>query len=123
MNKILIIDNTKIIQNLIKSVISTSEFPSVLLLADSIESIEIQLQKNDDINIIFLNWHKDQYTIFDIINLIRVQYKEKLVILISPNIDDQYKIKETLNIVDDFILKPVDEFTFLNKINKILSLI
>jgi two-component system chemotaxis response regulator CheY len=123
----LIVEDSRTARNMIKNLIFEMKIGKAgrFFEAESGESsLEILLKY--DIDFIFMDWNlATEMTGIDVIKMVRKMDKyKKIPILMISSENDKFHVVESLKIgANDFIVKPIDQKSFSEKVLKLAALI
>ena len=120
MKTILVVDDSRIMRNIIKNVFSELKIPSQFLeAADGKKAFQI-LEINK-IDLVFLDWNMPEMDGLEFLHKIRAMpaYKELPIIMVTSEAA-KYHVVEALQAgATDYIVKPVHEKVFMEKVLEI----
>lgn len=117
---ILVVDDSRIMRNIVKNTFMEMKIPCQFLeAANGVEALQ-QLQLNS-VNLILLDWNMPELSGIDFLKQVRAikQYKDLPIIMITSE-SAKYNVIEALkNGATDYIIKPINEKSFKEKLSKI----
>ncbi|MDR2303093.1 MAG: response regulator [Treponema sp.] len=120
MKTVLVVDDSRIMRNIVKNTFMEMKIPCQFLeAANGVEALQ-QLQLNS-VNLILLDWNMPELSGIDFLKQVRAikQYKDLPIIMITSE-SAKYNVIEALkNGATDYIIKPINEKSFKEKLSKI----
>ena len=123
MIKILVVDDSLIMRNIVKNTFAEMKIPFMCLEAGDGKQA-FRLLESNDISIIFLDWNMTGMDGIDFLKLVRAmpQYKDLPIIMVTSE-RGKFSVIEALQCgATDYIVKPVQEKIFREKVSEILML-
>ena len=120
MKTILVVDDSCIMRDIVKDIFSSLNIPCWYLDAENGKEA-LQLLETNKVDLILLDWNMPEMDGMEFLTKIRVMpdYKDKPVIMVTSEAA-KYNIVEALeNGATDYIVKPVNEKEFMEKISEI----
>jgi two-component system chemotaxis response regulator CheY len=120
MKTVLVVDDSRIMRNIVKNTFSELKIPCQFLeAANGIEALK-QLQ-SQEVNLVLLDWNMPELSGIDFLKQVRAMDKyKKLPIIMVTSESAKYNVIEALkNGATDYIIKPVNEKMFIEKMSKI----
>jgi two-component system chemotaxis response regulator CheY len=117
---VLVVDDSRIMRNIVKNTFSELRIPCKFLEAGNGKEALIQLQ-NHKIHLILLDWNMPELSGLDFLKRIRALpiYKDLPIIMVTSEAA-KYNVIEALKTgATDYIIKPVNERIFTEKISKL----
>jgi len=123
MIKILVVDDSQIMRNIVKNTFATMKVPHLCLEAENGKQALRQLESND-VNIVFLDWNMPGMDGMDFLKVVRAmpKYKDLPVVMVTSERGKFSVIEALQNGATDYIVKPVQEKIFKEKVQEILVL-
>ncbi|MDR0656305.1 MAG: response regulator [Treponema sp.] len=120
MKTVLVVDDSRIMRNIVKNTFMELKIPCQFLeAANGVEALQ-QLQLNS-IDLILLDWNMPELSGIDFLKQVRAiaQYKDLPIIMVTSE-SAKYNVIEALkNGATDYIIKPINEKSFREKLSKI----
>ncbi|MDR1239463.1 MAG: response regulator [Treponema sp.] len=120
MKTILVVDDSRIMRNIVKNTFSLLKIPCQFIEAgDGVAALQ-QLQSNP-VDLILLDWNMPELLGIDFLKKVRAMgaYKNLPIIMVTSE-SARYNVVEALRSgATDYIIKPVTEKVFLEKISSI----
>jgi two-component system chemotaxis response regulator CheY len=120
MKTVLVVDDSRIMRNIVKNTFMELKIPCQFLeAANGVEALQ-QLQLNS-ISLILLDWNMPELSGIDFLKQVRAikQYKDLPIIMVTSE-SAKYNVIEALkNGATDYIIKPINEKSFKEKLSKI----
>ena len=120
MKSILIVDDSRIMRNIVKNTFSKLNIPCQFAEAGNGNEALQQLQ-NQTIDMILLDWNMPELSGFDFLRKVRAvdKYKNLPIIMVTSEAA-KFNIIEALDAgATDYIVKPINEKIFMQKLAKI----
>jgi len=120
MKTILIVDDSRIMRNLVKSTLTELQIPSQFLEAENGKKA-IQLLETNKVSLILLDWNMPQMDGMQFLKKVRSMpdYKELPIIMVTSE-SAKYNVVEALqNGATDYIVKPFSDKVFMEKLSEI----
>jgi two-component system chemotaxis response regulator CheY len=117
MKTVLIVDDSRIMRNIVKNIFSELKIPSMFLEAADGKQAYQQLETNK-VNLILLDWNMPNMNGIEFLKKVRAMpdYKELPIIMVTSE-SAKYNVVEALqNGATDYIVKPIREKIFMEKI-------
>jgi two-component system chemotaxis response regulator CheY len=119
MKNILIVDDSRIMRNIVKTIFSQLKIPSNYFeAADGKQAME--LLHSHQIHLVLLDWNMPELSGIDFLKKVRAvtaYSQEKLPIIMVTSEAARYNIVEALKLgATDYIIKPINEKIFVAKI-------
>ena len=121
MKTVLVVDDSRIMRNIIKNIFSDLNIPSQFLEAENGKKA-FQLLEANKVNIIFLDWNMPEMDGMEFLKKVRAMpdYKDLPIIMVTSE-SAKYNVVEALqNGATDYIVKPIREKVFKDKISEII---
>ncbi|MDR1447327.1 MAG: response regulator [Treponema sp.] len=120
MKTVLVVDDSRIMRNIVKNTFTELKIPCQFLEASNgVEALQ-QLQLNS-INLILLDWNMPELSGIDFLKQVRAikQYKDLPIIMVTSE-SAKYNVIEALKSgATDYIVKPINEKSFREKLSRI----
>jgi len=121
----LVVEDSRPARNLIKNYLGEIEMgsPYLVLEAENGEAA-LNIMKVRSIDFVFLDWNlSDKMTGLDVLKEMRKmdQYKQVPVFMVSCESDKIHVIESMKFGANDFIVKPIDQKTFMEKVHKTIK--
>jgi two-component system chemotaxis response regulator CheY len=120
MKTVLVVDDSRIMRNIVKNTFSELKIPCQFLEAgNGVEALK-KLQ-SQEVNLVLLDWNMPELSGIDFLKQVRAMEKyKKLPIIMVTSESAKYNVIEALkNGATDYIVKPVNEKMFIEKLSKI----
>ena len=122
MTKIMVVDDSLIMRNIVKNTFSELKIPFTCLEAGDGKQAYKLLEINNDISIVFLDWNMPGMDGIEFLKKVRSmpEYKELPVIMVTSE-RGKFSVLEALQSgATDYMVKPVQEKVFREKVQEIL---
>jgi len=120
MKAVLVVDDSRIMRNIVKNFFSEQKIPCKYFeAADGVEAMDV-LMKNP-LDLILLDWNMPKLSGIDFLKKVRSISKfENLPIVMVTSESAKYNVIEALKMgATDYIIKPINGKLFADKISKI----
>ena len=120
MKTILVVDDSRIMRNIVKNTFAALKIPCLFLEAENGKKA-YQLLENNKISLVLLDWNMPEMNGMDFLKKVRAMpdYKELPIIMVTSEAA-KYNVVEALqNGATDYIIKPIREKIFMEKISEI----
>ena len=120
MKTVLVVDDSRIMRNIVKNTFSEMKIPCRFLEAANGKEALAELVSNT-VDLVLLDWNMPELSGIDFLKQVRSmdQYKNLPIIMVTSE-SAKYNVIEALkNGATDYIIKPVNEKIFLDKLSKI----
>jgi len=120
MKTVLVVDDSRIMRNIVKNTFSQMKIPCQFLEAANGEEALTQLQ-SQRVDLILLDWNMPKLSGIDFLRTVRAmeEYKTLPIIMVTSE-SARYNVIEALKTgASDYIIKPVNEKIFAEKLSKI----
>ena len=123
MVKILVVDDSIIMRNIVKNTFSTMKVPFTCLEAENGKQALRQLETNE-VTIVFLDWNMPGMDGIEFLKVVRAmpQYKDLPIIMVTSERGKFSVIEALQSGATDYMVKPVQEKVFKEKVQEILVL-
>jgi two-component system chemotaxis response regulator CheY len=120
MKTVMVVDDSRIMRTIVKNTFSQLKIPCDYVEAADGEEALRQLEGNK-IDLILLDWNMPRLSGFDFLKKVRSmdQYAKLPIIMVTSEAAKYNVIEALKNGATDYIMKPVNEKTFAEKIAKI----
>jgi two-component system chemotaxis response regulator CheY len=120
MKTILVVDDSRIMRNIVKNTFSLMKIPCQFVEASNGRDA-LQFVMNQKIDLVLLDWNMPQLSGIDFLKTIRSkeEYKDIPVIMVTSEAARYNVIEALKNGATDYIIKPVNEKSFKEKLSKI----
>ncbi|MDR3199834.1 MAG: response regulator [Spirochaetales bacterium] len=120
MKTVLVVDDSRIMRNIVKNTFSQLKIPCTFLEASNGKEALQQLTANP-VNLVLLDWNMPELSGFDFLKMVREmdQYKTLPIIMVTSEAAKYNVIEALKNGATDYIIKPVNEKIFAEKLSKI----
>jgi len=116
----MVVDDSRIMRNIVKNTFSEMKIPCQFLEAgNGMEAL--QLLQNQPVHLILLDWNMPQLSGLDFLKQVRAmdQHKDLPIIMVTSE-SAKYNVIEALKAgATDYIVKPVNEKIFMEKLSKV----
>jgi two-component system chemotaxis response regulator CheY len=120
MKTVLVVDDSRIMRNIVKNTFSQLKIPCQFIEAGNGKEAMNALQ-TQTVNLILLDWNMPELSGIDFLKQVRTmdQYKSLPIIMVTSE-SAKYNVIEALKSgATDYIIKPVNEKNFTEKLSKI----
>jgi two-component system chemotaxis response regulator CheY len=120
MKTVLVVDDSRIMRNIVKNTFLEMKIPCQFLEAGNGKEALAQMQ-SQKVDLVLLDWNMPELSGIDFLKIVRAmdQYKTLPIIMVTSE-SAKYNVIEALdNGVTDYVIKPVSEKTFAEKLSKI----
>ena len=120
MKKILVVDDSRIMRNLVKNTFGELKIPCEYLEAENGRKA-LQIIESNKVSLIFLDWNMPEMDGMEFLKQVRSMpdYKDIPIIMVTSEAA-KYNVVEALqNGATDYIVKPVQEKVFRDKLGDI----
>ena len=120
MKTVLVVDDSRIMRNIVKNTFSTLKIPCDFLEAEN-GAKALRLLETNKVSIIFLDWNMPEMDGIQFLKKVRSMpdYKNLPIIMVTSEAA-KYNVVEALQSgATDYIVKPVHEKVFLEKLSEI----
>ncbi len=120
MKTVLVVDDSRIMRNIVKNTFATMNIPCQFVEAGNGKEAFQQLE-SQQIDLVLLDWNMPELSGLDLLKTIRSmdKYKALPVIMVTSEAARYNVIEALKNGATDYIIKPVNEKNFREKISKI----
>jgi two-component system chemotaxis response regulator CheY len=120
MKTIMVVDDSRIMRNIVKNTFTELKIPCQFIEAGNGKDALMLLQ-NQPVHLILLDWNMPELSGIDFLKQVRAmeQYKDLPIIMVTSE-SAKYNVIEALkNGATDYIIKPVNEKIFAEKLSKV----
>jgi two-component system chemotaxis response regulator CheY len=120
MKTVLVVDDSRIMRNIVKNTFSELKIPCQFIEAGNGAEALRQLQ-GQTVHLVLLDWNMPELSGLDFLKKVRAmeEYKSLPIIMVTSE-SAKYNVIEALkNGATDYIVKPVNEKIFIEKLSKI----
>ncbi|MCL2721816.1 MAG: response regulator [Treponema sp.] len=123
MVKILVVDDSIIMRNIVKNTFASLKVPFDCLEAEN-GNQALQLLESNNITIVFLDWNMEGMDGIEFLKVVRAmpKYKSLPIVMVTSEKGKFSVIKALKSGATDYIVKPVIEKVFKNKVTELLVL-
>ena len=117
MKTVLVVDDSRIMRNIVKNTFTELKVPCTFLDADNGKTA-YQLLESNKVSIIFLDWNMPEMDGMEFLKKVRSMpdYKDLPIIMVTSEAA-KYNVVEALQAgATDYIVKPIREKVFLEKV-------
>jgi two-component system chemotaxis response regulator CheY len=120
MKTILVVDDSRIMRNIVKNTFSQLKIPCQFLEAGNGREA-LGLLQSQEVNLVLLDWNMPELSGIDFLKTVRSMERHKnLPIIMVTSESAKYNVIEALkNGATDYIVKPVNEKIFIEKLSRI----
>jgi two-component system chemotaxis response regulator CheY len=120
MNTVRVVDDSRIMRNIVKNTFTQLKIPCQFLEASNGNEALKQLVSNG-IHLVLLDWNMPELSGIDFLKKVRAMdnYKTLPIIMVTSEAAKYNVIEALKNGATDYIIKPVNERVFSEKISKI----
>jgi two-component system chemotaxis response regulator CheY len=116
----MVVDDSRIMRNIVKNTFAEMKIPCQFVEAANGKDA-LTLLQNQPVHLVLLDWNMPELSGIDFLKQVRAmdQYKELPIIMVTSE-SAKYNVIEALKSgATDYIIKPVNEKIFLEKLSKI----
>jgi two-component system chemotaxis response regulator CheY len=121
MKSILVVDDSRIMRNIVKNYFTEQRIPCQYVEAsDGVEALDILMKQ--PIDLVLLDWNMPKLSGIDFLKKVRAINKYiKLPIIMVTSESAKYNVIEALKLgATDYIIKPINGKLFAEKISKVI---
>ena len=121
MKTVLVVDDSRIMRNIVKNSFSDLKIPCEFLEAEN-GAKALQLLETNKVSIVFLDWYMPEMDGMQFLKKVRAMpdYRELPIVMVTSEAA-KYNVVEALQSgATDYIVKPVNQKVFMQKISEIL---
>ncbi len=117
---VLVVDDSRIMRNIVKNTFSTMNIPCQFVEAGNGKEALQQLEKQK-IDLVLLDWNMPELSGLEFLKRVRAmeQHKSMPIIMVTSEAARYNVIEALKHGATDYIIKPVNEKTFKEKLSKI----
>jgi two-component system chemotaxis response regulator CheY len=117
---VLVVDDSRIMRNIVKNTFTSMNIPCEFVEAGNGKEALLQLEKQE-VHLVLLDWNMPELSGLDFLKKIRAmdKYKALPVIMVTSEAARYNVIEALKNGATDYIIKPVNEKNFREKLSKI----
>ena len=121
MLEIMVVDDSQFMRNIVKNTFSEMKIPFKYLEAENGERA-FQLLESSNVSIVFLDWNMPGMDGIDFLKKVRAmpEYIELPIIMVTSEAGKFSILEAIQNGATDYIVKPVREKIFMEKVSEIL---
>jgi two-component system chemotaxis response regulator CheY len=122
MKTVLVVDDSRIMRNIVKNTFSLLKVACQYLEASNGEEALLQLTKTR-IDLVLLDWNMPRLSGIDFLKKVRAidQYKNLPIIMVTSEAARLNVVTAIKEGATDYIMKPLNEKVFIEKLSKILQ--
>jgi two-component system chemotaxis response regulator CheY len=120
MKTVLVVDDSRIMRNIVKNTFSQLRIPCQFIEAGNGRDALKELQ-SQEVHLVLLDWNMPELSGIDFLKTVRAieRYKNLPIIMVTSE-SAKYNVIEALkNGATDYIIKPVNEKIFFEKLSKV----
>ena len=120
MKTVLVVDDSRIMRNIVKNTFSELKIPCQFLEAGNGKEA-LQMLMGNTVHLVLLDWNMPELSGIDFLKQVRSMemYKELPIIMVTSE-SAKYNVIEALKAgATDYIIKPVNEKIFMEKLSKV----
>ncbi|MCL2209564.1 MAG: response regulator [Treponema sp.] len=123
MVKILVVDDSQIMRNIVKNTFADMKVPHLCLEAEDGKQA-LRLLESNDVTIIFLDWNMPGMDGIDFLKVVRgvPKYKDLPIIMVTSERGKFSVIEALQSGATDYMVKPVKDKVFKEKVTELLML-
>ncbi|MDR0718004.1 MAG: response regulator [Treponema sp.] len=120
MKTVLVVDDSRIMRNIVKATFSQLRIPCQFLEAGNGKDALKELQ-SQEIHLVLLDWNMPELSGINFLKTVRAmeQYKKLPIIMVTSEAAKYNVIEALKNGATDYIIKPVNEKMFFEKLSKV----
>jgi two-component system chemotaxis response regulator CheY len=120
MKTILVVDDSRIMRNIVKNTFSQLKIPCQFVEAGNGKEALEQLD-SQEVHLVLLDWNMPELSGLDFLKMVRAreEYKKLPIIMVTSEAARYNVIEALKNGATDYIIKPVNERNFTEKLSKI----
>ena len=121
MKTILVVDDSRIMRNIVKNTFASLKIPCEYLEAEDGKKA-FQLLETNNVSLVFLDWNMPEMDGMEFLRKVRrmPDYRDLPIVMVTSEAA-KYNVVEALqNGATDYIVKPVREKIFMEKISELL---
>ncbi|MDR1903123.1 MAG: response regulator [Treponema sp.] len=120
MKTVLVVDDSRIMRNIVKNTFSQLKIPCLFI--DAANGIEaLQKLQTDPVDLILLDWNMPELSGIEFLKKVRAQekYKNLPVIMVTSEAAKYNVIDALKSGATDYIIKPINEKNFIEKLSRL----
>jgi two-component system chemotaxis response regulator CheY len=120
MKTVLVVDDSRIMRNIVKNTFSEMHIPCQFVEAgNGVEAL--QQVENQNIDLVLLDWNMPELSGIDFLKKVRSmeEYKTLPIIMVTSEAAKYNVIEALKSGATDYIIKPINEKVFAEKISKV----
>ena len=120
MKTVLVVDDSRIMRNIVKNTLTALKIPSMFLEAENGKQA-FQLLEANKVSIVFLDWNMPEMDGIEFLKRVRAMpsYKNLPIVMVTSE-SAKYNVVEALQSgATDYIIKPFRERVFMEKLSEI----
>ena len=120
MKKVLVVDDSRIMRNIVKSTLEKLKISCEFLEAEN-GAKAYTLLENNEISIILLDWNMPEMDGIEFLKKVRAMpnYQELPIIMVTSEAGKYSMVEALQNGATDYIVKPINEKVFMEKLSEI----
>ncbi|MDR2518370.1 MAG: response regulator [Spirochaetaceae bacterium] len=120
---VFIVDDSRIMRNLVKNYFTDLDFGRCEFMEADNGEDAFRLVQNRPVDLVFLDWNMPKMSGIDFLKQVRKidAFKHLPIIMVTSEISKNNVIEALKNGATDYIIKPIDEKIFKEKILKVLK--
>lgn len=117
---VLVVDDSRIMRNIVKNTFSSLNIPCEFVEAGNGKEALVQLEQHQ-VHLVLLDWNMPELSGLDFLKRVRsmTQYKDMPIIMVTSEAARYNVIEALKNGATDYIIKPVNEKSFRDKLSKL----
>ncbi len=117
---VLVVDDSRIMRNIVKNTFSSLNIPCEFVEAGNGKEALVQLEQHQ-VHLVLLDWNMPELSGLDFLKRVRsmAQYKDMPIIMVTSEAARYNVIEALKNGATDYIIKPVNEKSFRDKLSKL----
>lgn len=117
---VLVVDDSRIMRNIVKNTFTAMNIPCLFVEAGNGKDALALLEKQE-INLVLLDWNMPELSGLDFLKCVRAMdaYRSLPIIMVTSEAARYNVIEALKNGATDYIIKPVNEKSFREKLSKI----
>jgi len=121
MKTVLVVDDSRIMRNIVKNTFTVLKIPCRFIEADNGEAALAQLE-SEQVDLVLLDWNMPKLSGIDFLKKIRAmdKYKDLPIIMVTSESAKFNVIEAHAAGVTDYIVKPINDKIFLEKLSTIV---
>jgi len=121
MKTVLVVDDSRIMRNIVKNTFTVLKIPCRFVEADNGETALLQLE-SEPVDLVLLDWNMPRLSGIDFLKKVRSmeKYKNLPIIMVTSESAKFNVIEAHIAGVTDYIVKPINDKNFMDKISNIV---